>query len=386
MNRTVFFVTPTLFPLGNSGQLEHWCKILVTSGWKVIVGVLHGEPNPDQQVRYPGTELRWLGIRRREWSGWTRLANELSSERPKVLHFWDCPDAVYRVTRHFSGRRLETLFAFQNSQEWAWRGRRIPPCDWRLVYNGELLARPLEATDTDSISRDQAESGELLTRPRRGLSQMRRLAERERLIHKAPLVTYESREMTRVRLRRQLGLPTDTKFVVGAAMFRPDTDCKDLIWGIDQLKIVRDDPHLLLLGRGPQQAKLERFLSLTEVESNTHFLGERADGPEIVAAADIFWQADLTVHQPDGLLLALANGVPAVAAYGEGTRDLVLPQQTAWVARPGARYEYARWSKFFLEEQERAAQLSAQAREYVAMTFPLERLEQEVREIYDELL
>jgi glycosyltransferase involved in cell wall biosynthesis len=385
LNRTVFFVTPTLFPLGNSGQLEHWCKILVAAGWKVVVGILHGDPNPDLQVRYPGTELRWFGIRRREWSGWTRLANELSTERPLVLHLWDCPEAVCRVTRHFTGRRVETVFCLQEQREWGWRGGQIPPCDWRLVYNAELLAAPMEASEMDSTKRDKSESGELLTRPRRAFFRAPRSAERERLVHKAPLETHESPEVTRARLLRRLGLPADTKFVVAAAAFRPDTGCKDLIWGIDQLKIVRDDPHLLLLGRGPQQAKLERFLSLTEVESNTHFLGERADGPEIVAAADIFWQADLTVFQPDGLLLALANGVPSVAAYGDGTRDLVLPQQTAWVARPGARYEYARWSKFFLEEQERARQLSNQAREYVAMTFPLERLEQEVREIYGEL-
>jgi glycosyltransferase involved in cell wall biosynthesis len=385
LNRTVYFATPTLFPLGNSGQLEHWCKILVAAGWKVVVGILHGGPNPDLQVRYTGTELRWLGIRRREWSGWSRLAKELSTERPSVLHFWDCPEAVYRVTRHFTGRRLETVFGFQEQQAWSWRAGPIPSCEWRLVYDAELLTTPMESSQLGSARFAQDDAGGLVTRSHRAKLRGARGAERERLVHKAPLDTHESREVTRARLRRQFGLPADTKFVVGAAAFRPDTDCKDLIWGIDQLKIVRDDPHLLLLGRGPQQAKLERFLSLTEVESNTHFLGERADGPEIVAAADIFWQADLTVYQPDGLLLALANGVPSVAAYGESTRDLVLPQQTAWVARPGARYEYARWSKFFLEEQERASQLSTQAREYVAMKFPLERLEQEVREIYREL-
>lgn len=383
MNRTVFFVTPTLFPLGNSGQLEHWSNILVSAGWKVIVGILHGAPNPDHQVRLPGTELRWLGIRRREWSGWSRLTDEIASERPAVLHLWDCPEAVYRVTRRFSERRLETVFSLDQQPGWGWRGRRIPPCDLRLVYDPQLLSQSLAPPEPELAQLEQAGAGNLLTRSGRRLSGIRPHAHRERIVHKVPLVTHESRETTRARLRKEFGLPADTKFVVGAAAFRPDTDCKDLIWGIDQLKIVRDDPHLLLLGRGPQQGKLERFLSLTEVESNSHFLGERADAPEIVAAADIFWQADLTVFQPDGLLLALASGVPAVSAYGEGTRDLVLPQQTAWVARPGARYEYARWSKFFLEEQERAAQLSAQAREYVAMRFPLERLEQEVREIYD---
>lgn len=385
MNRTVYFVTPTLFPLGNSGQLEHWCKILVASGWRVVVGILHGDPNPDLQVKYAGTELRWLRIRRREWSGWTRLTKELSTERPSVLHFWDCPEAVYRVTRHFSGRRLETVFGFNEQLAWSWPGGRVPPCDWRLVYDAGLLATPMESSQLDSAMLEERESGRLLTQSHRVVWLGSRSAERERLVHKAPLEMHESREVTRARLRRQFGLPVDTKFVVGAAAFRPDTDCKDLIWGIDQLKIIRDDPHLLLLGRGSQQAKLERFLSLTEVESNTHFLGERADGPEIVAAADIFWQADLTVYQPDGLLIALAHGVPTVAAYGDSTRDLVLPQQTAWVARPGARYEYARWSKFFLEEQERASQLSTQAREYVAIKFPLERLEQEVSEIYSEL-
>ena len=102
MNRTVFFLTPTLFPLGNSGQLEHWARILAADGWRVIVGVLQGPPGEDQQVRFPGVELRWFGIRSREWSGWSRLVAELERLRPDVLHFWDCSEAVYRWTRRFA--------------------------------------------------------------------------------------------------------------------------------------------------------------------------------------------------------------------------------------------------------------------------------------------
>lgn len=376
MNRTILFVTPNLFPLGDTGQLEIWAGLLAEAGWKVVVGVMHGQPQVDYQIRFPDIELRWWQLRGREWSGWRDVEQSVQQLNPDVLHLWNCSQMVNRLSRGLSGAVLETCFSPVAERAGTWWSRRYRKPDLRLLYDPQSLPESEEAAADGEVTAIAVSSASAVA------TQERFTTSRIRLIHKAPMPRHESRELTRQRLCDELALPPETKFAVAAAGFNPDTHCKDLIWGIDQLKIIRDDTHLVLLGRGPQRNRLERFLSLTEAESHTHFLGERADGPEIVAAADLFWQADLTRFQPDGLLVALACGVPTVAAYGAATSDLVLPQQTAWVARPNARYEYARWSKFFLEEVARAEQLSGQARRFIAERFPLARVEQEVREIY----
>ena len=365
MSNQVTFVTPSLNPLGNAGQLPLWCETLQESGWGVTVFSLRDPVGSNYAPRYPGVELHCLALKPREWSRWGEL-KALVTERPvDVLHFWDCPAQIcwwlgrragLWATTSFDRRlnhRLELLSRTGGS-------RHLPQVD--LVFDPQLAA---EAEVNPTWSSDSVSTA---------LSAV--------LAPKAIPRTLERRELTRARLREELALPPDVKLVVAAAEFKPETHCKDLVWGIDQLKIIRDDIHLLLLGSGRQRNQLERFLSLTEAESRTHFLGDRPDGPEIVAAADIFWQADLTNYLPEGLLLALAAGVPVVSAYGPNTSSVVLPQQTAWVADTSARYQYARWSKFFLEEPQRAAQLAAQAIEQTVGRFSPGPVKTWIREVY----
>lgn len=360
MSNRVTFVTPSLNPLGNAGQLPFWSETLAEAGWQVTVISLRDKPDSQFALRYPGIELHSLALGPRNWSRWRELPSLLAGSRADVLHLWDCPARLQWWWGRQAGNLVVTSFAPRNGA-WPvpWRSRALP---LNLVFD-PLLAEE-QTPEPMASSSTGAERHTVWTVP------------------KAIPRTLERPELTRVRLRRELGLPEEVKLIVGAAELAPETHCKDLIWGIDQLKIIRDDTHLILIGQGRQRRQLERFLSLTEAESRVHFLGERADGPEIIAAADIFWQADLTKYLPEGLLIALAAGVPVVSAYGPNTSSVVLPQQTAWVADTEARYQYARWSKFFLEEPGRANQLAAQAKEQMQRDFPPGHIKARIREAY----
>lgn len=367
LSNHVTFVTPTLNPLGKAGQLPLWTETLQSAGWRVSVVSLRDRPDPRVAVRYPNTELHCFGLRAREWSRWRELKSLVSGLRTDVLHLWDCPGKVQWWLGGIAPRLALTEFE-----------RPLPASRWRRRDAGQpamvLAFDPTLAVAANSQPALQSAAAAVATAPQ------------VQTVLKAVPQTLERPDQTRRRLLHELELPEDSQLIVAAAELTPDTHCKDLIWGIDQLRIIRDDVHLLLLGSGRQRSRLERFLGLTEAIPATHFLGDRGDGPEIVAAADIFWQADLTTYLPDGLLVALASGVPVVSAYGPATSSAVWPQQTAWVADTSARYHYARWSKFFLEESERAAQLASQASEQTVRSFSLAAASARIREVYSELV
>ncbi|MCE2791909.1 MAG: glycosyltransferase [Blastopirellula sp.] len=369
MSKHAVFVTPSLDPLGNAGQLPFWIETLQAAGWRVTLIALRERATDGFSIRYPGVELHCLGLQPRQWSRWRELKRLVGGLRADILHLWACQDRLIwwlgQALGGPSAKLVLTSFAVrQRPLLAAWREPRHP--DSELVFDPDLVSghSPRQTAESSPNA-----AGRIVT-----------------LMPKAIPRTLERRALTRARLQRELGLPGDDQLVVAAADLQPETHCKDLIWGIDQLKIIRDDIHLLLLGSGPQRDRLERFLSLTEAESRTHFLGTRPDGPEIVAAADIFWQADLTRYLPEGLLLALACGVPVVSAYGPNTEAVVSPQQTAWVADSSARYQYARWSKFFLEEPERAVQLARQASEQMERSCSTKAAADRILEVYSELV
>lgn len=363
MNKRVTFVTPRLHPLGNAGQLPFWCETLAAAGWLVTVVSLQDKPGNQDALRYPGIDLHCLALRPRTWSRWRELQSLIAGLRADVLHLWDCPAGLQWWLGRRAGRLLVTSFSRSEPNLLArWQSGTVA---MELVFDPQLAEElgPERAAGSTSLAVRAAAT----------------------LVPKAIPRTLERRQLTRARLCAELDLPAEAKLIVGAAELAPETHCKDLLWGIDQLKIIRDDTHLLLMGQGRQRRQLERFLSLTEAESRVHFLGDRADGPEIIAAADIFWQADLTRYLPEGLLLALAAGVPVVSAYGPNTSSVVWPQQTAWVADTAARYQYARWSKFFLEEPGRAAELAAQAKQQMLRDFSHGPVKARILDVYAEV-
>jgi len=70
----------------------------------------------------------------------------------------------------------------------------------------------------------------------------------------------------------------------------------------------------------------------------------------------------------------MANAVPVISVYGDGTQEAILHQQTGMAVNYGARDEFARWTKFLIEKTDAARQLADQGKAHVLETFPLEEM------------
>ena len=103
-----------------------------------------------------------------------------------------------------------------------------------------------------------------------------------------------------------------------------------------------------------------------------HFIGLPEDTTEIIGALDMFWHSHLHKSVPNGMLSAMAAGVPVVSVLGEETESLIVHQTTGLGVNLGARDEFARWTKYLIEQPDAARQLSEQGRSHVQRLSPVD--------------
>ncbi len=185
-------------------------------------------------------------------------------------------------------------------------------------------------------------------------------------------VGLRTRNTVREKLLQRIGLEGTSTIVAGTvADLIPSTRMKDLIWATDLLTCIRDDFHLVIFGDGHQRQNLQRFAGFTVAESHVHFLPPE-EAEELLGALDVYWHSYLLNPLPSSLLCAMANAIPVISVYGDGTKEIILHQQTGMAVNYGARDEFARWTKFLIEKPDAARQLAEQGKAHVLENFPLE--------------
>lgn len=118
----------------------------------------------------------------------------------------------------------------------------------------------------------------------------------------------------RPRRRSSLGLPA-RGFVVACADRALDEAQQALLVAA---ATATEGLHLLLLGEGPGPTPLTALAERAGIGQRVHVAGSPADGDPWWGLADVALSLGGGVGQPLGLLEAMAEGVPVVAAWAEG--------------------------------------------------------------------
>lgn len=190
----------------------------------------------------------------------------------------------------------------------------------------------------------------------------------------------------REELLAELGLPPQARLIGAVGRLWPQKRMKDLIWAADLLKVVRDDVHLVIIGDGPQRARLEQFRRQVRIEDKVHLLGHRSDVPRWMPNFDLLWLASEYEGLPNVVLEAMAAGVPVVATDIPGNRDLVVPDETGYLVPVGDRAAFARQANKLLDDAELARRLGATGRQRVLGEFTVERMVERHEQLYREVL
>lgn len=123
--------------------------------------------------------------------------------------------------------------------------------------------------------------------------------------------------------RASLGIGPDTPVmaVVGELSIRKRPF--DVVAALGMMR--HRDCHLVLLGDGPEQARVEAAIREVGAEDRVHLLGGVADIRPMVAASSALVLASSREGLPRSIMEALLLEVPVVASDTRGNPDLVLP-------------------------------------------------------------
>jgi len=135
--------------------------------------------------------------------------------------------------------------------------------------------------------------------------------------------------------KQRLGLPPDA-FVFGTiARFGPYKGHNFLVSAFQKVKTEVSSARLVLVGEGPFKEDARRQAAEAGLEQSVHFLGQRNDVPEVLAAMDVFVLPSIgSEGMPRALLEAMAAGVPCIGTTVGGTPEVLCSGDVGYLVPP----------------------------------------------------
>ncbi len=129
-------------------------------------------------------------------------------------------------------------------------------------------------------------------------------------------------------------VPPDVPLIGTIGRLRPQKGHAALIEAFNRIHD-QTDAHLLVIGEGELRGQLEKQARHTGLADRIHFLGVRADLPDLFAVMDIYAHSAVFEGMPNAVMEAMAAGLPVVATAADGTRQLIRDGETGWLVEPG---------------------------------------------------
>lgn len=122
--------------------------------------------------------------------------------------------------------------------------------------------------------------------------------------------------------RARINLAPNAK-VIGTIGRLVPVKAQDIL--ISAIRDMRSDIHVVIVGEGPERARLEALVGREGLQHRVHFLGHRDDIDAILPAFDVFCLPSLAEGLPRSVLEAQACGVPVVTSNVGALKDAVCP-------------------------------------------------------------
>lgn len=344
---------------GGARMLRHLATRQAERGTAVAIAALVADPHVARELRDAGIEVQAFQCRGR-WDvvAQARLVRLASQPGVDVVHAWDARTLA-----------LATL---------AGRRRLAPPCvatlgwaDANRSWTSRVVTRAGRRVAGFAAS-DEATRSWLLAA---GVAA-------ERVTTVSPGAAWPSAPTrTRADVLDELALPPDAPLIAVVASLVRSKRLDETIWHFELVRVLHPNARLLIIGDGPDRARLERFANQVSEPDAVRFLGVRNDPAELLAHVDVYWQLSTGAATPWALLEALAAGAPVVAADVPAHRAVIDPNETGRLV-PVDRAEVTRATDELLADPAAAKRMGQAAAERIIAEWSLDKSLDAYGELY----
>lgn len=206
------------------------------------------------------------------------------------------------------------------------------------------------------------------------------------LIHNAIDTDQYTRREPVQAAKQRLGFATDRLLVGAVGRLSDEKNFLGLIRVFAAL--VRDgiDAELVIVGEGPERAKLEAARAAEGMRDRIHLPGYRSDVIDYYHAMDVFVLSSIREGLPNVLLEAMALEVPVVATAVAGVPGLVKHEHNGLLVEVGDLRALREALKRMLLDAQLRCRLAAAGRHTVTTDFTFSARMAKVRAVFDELL
>jgi glycosyltransferase involved in cell wall biosynthesis len=188
--------------------------------------------------------------------------------------------------------------------------------------------------------------------------------------------------------RRRLGIPDDAPVIGKIARMVPVKNHAQLLEAAPAIIAQEPNVRFLLVGAGPLLEPLRVQAAQMGIAGHFIFTGlvDRKQIPALLSAMDVLVHTALYEGLPRVLAQALAMGRPCVAIDADGAREVIIPDVTGYLIRPGDTTALTASVTRLLADPELRKQMGEAGRRRVDPAFRAETMVQGIDAIYQELI
>jgi glycosyltransferase involved in cell wall biosynthesis len=175
-------------------------------------------------------------------------------------------------------------------------------------------------------------------------------------------------------LLKELGIPAEAPVAGIVAVLRPEKNHELFLQMAARASRELPDAHFLVIGDGPRREELQRLAVELGVNEQVHFVGRRADVPELLGLLDVFVLTSQMEANPVSILEAGATAKPVVSTALGSIPETVLEGQTGFLVEPGNVRMLTKRVLEVLTNPGAAQRMGAAARQHVVQNWSIERM------------
>jgi glycosyltransferase involved in cell wall biosynthesis len=364
----VLHIVPMLSPGGAERVMVHIARELDRQRYEPAVISLTGrlECDLDRMLDEGGVESRYLGKHPGfDFRMYARLHRALKDCQPDIVHT-HLHVLRYALPSLLVSNRVRVVHTVHNLAK-----REIEPrLRWLQRYALHHRVVPVAVADEVAVSLQRVY----------GIPACRVIP------NGIPTRSYASPKTPRREWRAKEGLSETDLLFVCVARFAPQKNHLLLLKAFAQGPASEPNAHLILVGDGVLREQLKREAENLRITRQVHFLGLRADIPDVLGAMDVFVLSSDWEGNPLSVMEAMAAGLPVVSTDAGGVPDLVENGKHGVVVRVGDLHGFAESLILLSRDKELRESLGKAAGQRARERFDVSAMVRSYEQVYEALI